>query len=91
VTPRGLCLLLLLVLVLRVVEHAHHGRARLGGHLDQVEVALLGIAKRLLGVDNPDLVAVLSHQANLRNTDALVDPSLVPLRHAPIELARDRH
>src|SRR5215203_251820 len=90
VAPRGLGLLLLLVLVLRVIEHTAHRRARVGRHLDEVEIALLGIAKRLLGVDDSDLVAVLAHQAHLRNPNALVDARLVPLRHPPIELARDR-
>ena len=44
VLARGLQLLGLLVLVLRVVEHAADGRARLGGDLDEVEIALLRVA-----------------------------------------------
>src|SRR5215204_820878 len=91
VPPRGLRLLLLLVLVLRVVEHAADRRPRVGSHLDQVEVALLRVAKRLLGIDDTNLVAVLPYEANLRHPDALVDAGLVPLRHPPIELTRDRH
>ena len=91
VAARGLGLLLLLVLVLRVVEHAAHGRAGVGSHLDEIEVALLRVAEGLLGVDDTDLVAVLPDEANLRHPDALVDASLVPLRHPPIELTRDRH
>src|SRR5215208_5244419 len=78
VAPRRLRLLLLLVLVLRVVEHAAHRRPGLGRHLDEVEIALLGITKRLLGVDDSDLVAVFSHEAHLRNPNALIDARLVP-------------
>src|SRR5215203_5845275 len=91
VAPRGLGLLLLLVLVFRVVEHSAHGRPGVGSYLDEVEVALLRVAERLLGIDDTDLVAVLPDEANLRHPDALVDTGLVPLRHPPIELTRDRH
>ena len=91
VPARGLGLLLLLVLVLRVVEHAADRRAGLGGHLDQVEVALLRVAQRLVARDDADLVAVLADQPHLRNADALVDAGLVALGRAPIEPTRDRH
>ena len=56
----GLLLLRLLVLVLGVVEHAADRRARLGGDLDQVEVALLRVGERVGGLDDPDLLAVLA-------------------------------
>ena len=84
-------LLLLLVLVLRVVEEASYGRARVRGDLDQVEVAVLRHLERLLGVDDADLLAVLVDQANLAHADALVDPSLVPLGHPAVKTSRDRH
>ena len=87
----GLLLLGLLVLVLGVVEHPAHGRARVGRDLDQVEVALLGVAQRLGGLDDPDLLAVLADQADLGHANPIVDPSLVPLWRAPVELSRDRH
>ena len=48
VLARLLLLLGLLVLVLRVVEHAADGRLGLGRHLDEVEVALLRVAQRVV-------------------------------------------
>ena len=60
VLARLLLLLGLLVLVLRVVEDAADGRARLGRDLDEVEVALLRVAQRLVGLHDADLVAVSS-------------------------------
>ena len=91
VLARRLLLLRLLVLVLRVVEHAADGRARVGGDLDEVEIALLGVAQRLGRLDDADLLAVLADQPDLGHADALVDPGLVPLRRAPVEPTRDRH
>ena len=63
VLARGLLLLGLLVLVLRVVEHAADRRARLGGDLDEVEIALLGVAQRIGRLDDTDLLAVLADRA----------------------------
>ena len=91
VLARGLQLLGLLVLVLRVVEDAADGRARLGGDLDEVELALLRVAQRLVGLHDADLVAILADDADLGHADALVDPRRVPLGRAPVEPARDRH
>ena len=91
VLARGLLLLGLLVLVLRVVEDAADGRARLGSDLDEVEVALLRVAQRLVGAHDADLLAVLADEPDLGNADALVDPGRVPLGRAPVEPARDRH
>ena len=91
VLARGLLLLGLLVLVLRVVQDAGDGRARVGGDLDQVEIALLRVAQRLLGAHDTDLLPVLADDPDLGHTDALVDPRLVPLRRAPVESAGDRH
>jgi hypothetical protein len=59
--------------------------------LHQVEVALLRVLERLVGLDHPHLAAVVGDQPHLRHADALVDPRLVALRRAPIELPRDRH
>jgi len=91
VLARGLGLLLLLVLVLRVVEQPRDRRARIGGHLDQVEVALLRHRQRLVGLGDADLAAVLVDEADLRHPDPLVDPRLVALRRLPVEPSRDRH
>ena len=91
VLARGLLLLRLLVLVLRVVEHAADGRTGLGGDLDEVEIALLRIAQRLVGAHDTDLVAVLADHADLGHADPLVDPGRVPFRRAPVEPAGDRH
>ena len=91
VLARLLGLLLLLVLVLRVVEQAADRRARVRRDLDQVEIGLAGDPAGLVGVDDPDLLAVGADQADLRNADALVDASRVPVRGTPIEASRDRH
>ena len=91
VLARLLQLLRLLVLVLRVVEHAADGRLGLGRHLDEVEVALLGVAQRVVDLQDADLLAVLPDQADLRYPDALVDPGRIALGRAPVESTRDRH
>ena len=91
VLARGLLLLGLLVLVLGVVEHAAHGRARVRGDLDQVEIALLRVRKRVGGLHDPDLLAVLADEPHFGHADPVVDPSLVPLRRAPVEPTGDRH
>jgi len=87
----GLLLLLLLVLVLRVVEQAGDRGFRVGRHLDQVEVRLLGSLQRLGRLDDAELLAVGADQTHLGDADPLVDPSRVALWWAPIEPARDRH
>src|SRR6185295_19860329 len=76
---------------LRVVEQAGHRRFRVGRHLDQVEVRLLGAFHRLSDLDDPELLAVGADQAHFRHADALVDPGRVALWWAPIEPARNRH
>ena len=91
VLARLLLLLRLLVLVLGVVEHAADGRLGLGRHLDEVEVALLRVAQRVVDLHHADLLAVLADQANLWNADALVDPGRIALWRAPVEPTRDRH
>ena len=85
VLARGLLLLGLLVLVLRVVEHAADRRTRVGRDLDQVEIALLRVRKRLGGLDDADLLPVLADQPDFGYANPVVDPSLVPLRRAPVE------
>ena len=90
VLSRRLRLLLLLVLVLRVVEQPGHRRTGVGGHLDQVEVALRRQGERLLGGDDAHLVSLLVDEPHLRHTDPLVDPRRVTLRRRPVE-ARVRH
>ena len=91
VLARRLLLLGLLVLVLRVVQDAGDGRPCVGRHLDEVEVALLRVAQRFVGAHDTDLTAVLTDDADLGHTDALVDPRLVPLGRAPVEPAGNRH
>ena len=84
-------LLGLLVLVLRVVEHPADGRARLGRHLDEVEIALLRVGQRLGRLDDADLLAVLADEADFGNADPVVDPRQVPLWRAPVKPSGYRH
>ena len=91
VLARGLLLLDLLVLVLRVVQDAADGRLGVGRDLDQVEVALLRLAQGLVGAHDPHLLAVLVDEPDLGNADALVDPGGVALRRLPVETSGDRH
>ena len=88
---RGLLLLGLLVLVFGVVEDAAHRRACIGSHLDEVEVTLLRVGERVGSLHDSDLLTVLAYEANFRNANPVVDPSLIPLGRAPVELSRDRH
>ena len=37
------------------------------------------------------VLAVFAHEANFGHTDAIVDPSEIPLWRTPVELPRDRH
>jgi hypothetical protein len=91
VLARGLLLLLLLVFVFRVVEHARDRRPRVGRHLHQVEVALARVVERLVGLDHANLVAVLADEPHLRDANPLVDPGEVPLGRTPVESPGDRH
>ena len=59
--------------------------------LDQVEIALLRVRKRLGGLHDPDLLPILAHEPDLGYTNPVVDPSLVALWRAPVEPTRDRH
>ena len=88
---RLLDLLGLLVLVLGVVQHATDGRPRLGGDLDQVEIALLGKRESVGCLEHPDLLALVVDQTHLGHADPLVYPRRVPLRRAPVEPAGNRH
>src|SRR5689334_3644958 len=91
VLARGLLLLRLLVLVLRVVEDAADGRLGVGRHLDEVEVALLRVAERVCRAHDPDLLAGVVDEPDLGHPDAFVDPGGVTLRRLPVESTRDRH
>ena len=42
------------------------GGFEFGRHLDQVEVGVLGAFQRVVGVDDPELLAVGADQAHLR-------------------------
>ena len=91
VLARGLLLLGLLVLVLRVVQDAADGRLGLRGHLDEVEVAILRDLQRVGGLHDPDLLARLVDETDLGHTDALVDACGIAFRRLPVEPTRDRH
>lgn len=64
------------VLVLPVVHDLDHGRARLGGDLDQVEVSVLGQAQCVFHADDADLLAGRADQADLGDADPIVDAGL---------------
>jgi hypothetical protein len=91
VLARGLCLLLLLVLVLRVVEQPCHRRVGLRRDLDQVEVRLAGAGERVVARHDPDLLPVGADQAHLARPDVLVDASRVALWRPAVEPAGNRH
>ena len=91
VLTRGLQLLRLLVLVLRVIEHAADRRTSLRSHLDQVEISLLRVDQSIRRLQDADLVSVLADQANFWNTDAVIDPRRIAFRRSPVEPTRDRH
>ena len=88
---RLLLLLSLLVLVLRVVEHPHDWRAGLSSDLDQVEIAVLCVAKGLVGAHDTDLSSLLVDKPHLGDSDPVVDPGLIPLGRTPVETSRYRH
>src|SRR5918995_514818 len=91
VLARGLQLLVLLVLVLRVVQDAADGRLGVRRHLDEVEVAVHRLLQRFLRAHDPHLLAVLVDEPDLGNADAVVDPGGVALRRLPVEASGDRH
>src|SRR6266571_2671356 len=63
-------LLLLLVAVLAVIHDARDRRIRLRCDLDEIEILRLGVFESFLRVLDPDLTAVLIHEANLRRTNS---------------------
>src|SRR4249919_2481903 len=86
VLARELRLLLLLVAVLAVVHHPRYRRIRLRRHLDEVEVLAPRVLARLVRVLDPDLLAVVVDQPDLRRADHLVDSGLRDRR--PVRLDR---
>ena len=64
------------VLELAEVHELGDRRPGHGGHLDQVEVGLLGQSQRVLDADDADLLAVGADQAHFGDPDALVDARL---------------
>src|SRR5262249_19164615 len=76
VLPRGFRLLLELVAVLAVVHYARDRWIGLRSDFDQVKALALGVRKRLRGVLEPHLLALLIDQPHLLGTDCLVDPGL---------------
>ncbi len=87
----GLQLLRLLVLVLRVVEHAADGGPCVGRYLDEIEVTLLRVRERLGGLDDADLLPVFPHEPYFGHANSVVDPRLIPVGRPAVEPTRDRH
>ncbi len=65
-----------LVLELPVVHELGDRRLGVGRHLDEVESGLLGKAQRVLDSDDADLFPSGSHEADLGNSDPLVNAGL---------------
>ena len=64
------------VLELAVVHDLADGRTSVRGHLDEVEVGVLGQAQGVLHADDADLLAVGADQADLGDADPIVDAGL---------------
>ncbi|GAA2904087.1 hypothetical protein GCM10010455_30330 [Microbacterium esteraromaticum] len=61
-----------LVLELAVIHDLDHGRLRVGCHLDEIEVGLLGKTQCGLDADNTDLLTRGTDEADLGDADALI-------------------
>jgi hypothetical protein len=61
-----------LVLVLAVIHDPADGGVGLWGHLHEVQVRRVGPVERVLHGDDPDLLTVRPHQANLGCADTVV-------------------
>jgi len=84
--PGLLGALLLLVAVLRVIHHPRDGRIRAGRNLDEVEALAERELERLLRGEDPDLLALVVHQADALRTDLLVDSLVTLARDLPVEI-----
>jgi hypothetical protein len=87
----SLDLLCLLVLVLGVIKYAANGRLRIGCDLDKVKVVVLREGKSVWSLKNAYLLTIRSDQPNLRDANAFINPSLVPVWETTIEPLRDSH
>ena len=76
------------VLELAEVHELADRRAGRGGHLDQVEVSLLGQPQRVLDAHDADLLAVGSDEPHLGYPDAVVDAGLADV--LLLRFGRDR-
>jgi len=66
----------LLISELAVVHEPGHGRNRIWGNLDKVEPPLASHLERISSLDDPYLFAGFVNEANLPNSDPLVDARL---------------
>jgi hypothetical protein len=72
VATRFLRLLRSFVLELAVIHDLGNGRLAIGGHLNQIEVCLLGKLEGDVDTDDADLLTGRSDEANLGNPDTVV-------------------
>ena len=79
-------LLLLVLLVLEFPEVHHATDRRLGGgrYLHQVQLAFLGVSKRLSDGQDSYLFAVRPDDTDRRNPDAIVDPDFLGCGDSPL-------
>lgn len=76
VAPRLPLFAALLVAELPIVHQSADGGNRVRRHLDQIESSLAGHLKRISGLNNPDLRALIVDESDLANPDALIHSSL---------------
>ena len=71
------------VLVLAVIHELCDGRLGVRRNLNQVEPGLFGQTQRVLDSDDADLFTSGSHEANLGDSNTLIDASLADERLLP--------
>ena len=71
------------VLVLAVIHELCDGRLSVRRNLNQVKPGLFGQTQRILNADDADLFTSGSHEANLGDSNTLIDASLADERLLP--------
>ena len=69
-------LLVSLVLVFAVVHDTTNGGILVWSNLDQIQISISSTSERVVGSNDPQLLAVLRHDADLRDADLIINPGL---------------